>query len=78
MTVETLKEAIVGLPEEERHSLAAWINNLDYDGWDKEMAKDFSPGGRGVHLIEQVKREIAEGKARPTEEGFAQHRKRAR
>jgi hypothetical protein len=76
MTVETLKEAIIGLAEDERHSLAAWINELDYDAWDKEMAKDFSPEGRGAHLIEKVKREIAEGKARPMEEGFAQLRKR--
>jgi hypothetical protein len=78
MTVETLKEAIVGLPEKERHSLAAWINALDYDDWDKEMAKDFSPGGSGAQLVEQVKREIAAGKARPLEEGFAQRPKRGR
>jgi hypothetical protein len=76
MTVETLKEAIVGLPEEERHSLAAWINELDYDDWDKEMAADFSPRGRGAHLVEKVKREIAEDKARPIAEGFAKHRNR--
>jgi hypothetical protein len=56
MIVETLKEAIVRLPEEEWHSLAAWINEPDYDDWDKEMAKDFTPGGRGAHLIERVKR----------------------
>jgi hypothetical protein len=74
MTVETLKEAIVGLPDEERHSLAAWINELDYDDWDREMAKDFSPGGRGAHMIEKVRREIAEGKARPMEEGFPRPR----
>ncbi len=71
MTVETLKETINELPEDERHSLAAWLNGLDYDDWDKEMAKDFSPGGRGSHLVEMVKREIAEGKARPMQEGFA-------
>jgi hypothetical protein len=77
MTVEALKDAIVGLSEEERHSLAAGINGLDYDDWDKEMAKDFSPTGLGAHLVEKVKREIAEGKARPMEEGFAQRRKRS-
>ena len=73
--METLKEAINELPEEERHSLAAWLNGLDYDDWDKEMAKDFSPGGRGSHLVEMVKREIAEGKARPMQEGFAQRKR---
>jgi hypothetical protein len=78
MTVEALKDAIVGLSEVERHSLAAWINALDYDDWDQEMAKDFSPAGRGAHLVADIKREIAEGKARPMEEGFAEHRKRKR
>jgi hypothetical protein len=36
------------------------------------MVKDFSPGGRGAALAERVKRQIAEGKARPMEEGFAE------
>ena len=75
MTVEAIKEAIAGLPEEERHSLAVWLNELDYDEWDKEMVKDFSPGGRGYHLVEKVKKDIAEGKARPMEEGSAARRK---
>jgi hypothetical protein len=70
MTVEAIKEAIAGLPDEQRHSLAAWLNELDYDEWDKEMVKDFSPGGRGYHSVERVKRDIAQGKARPMDEGF--------
>ena len=72
MTVEAIKDAIAGLPADDRHSLAAWLNDLEYDAWDKEMAKDFSPGGRGMAWVEKVKRQIAEGKARPMEEGFAQ------
>ena len=71
MTVEAIKDAIAGLPVEERHSLAAWLNELEYDAWDREMVKDFSPGGRGAALVERVKRQIAEGKTRPMEEGFA-------
>jgi len=71
MTVDAIKDAIAGLPEEERHSLAAWLNDLEYDAWDREMVKDFTPGGRGMAWAEQVKRHIAEGKARPMEEGFA-------
>jgi hypothetical protein len=72
MTVEALKEAIVELPEDQRHSLSVWLNELDYDDWDKEMARDFSPGGRGMAWAEKVKREIAEGKALPLEEGLAE------
>jgi hypothetical protein len=75
MTVEAIKDAIAGLPEEDRHSLAVWLNEIDYDAWDKQMVKDFSPGGGGHHLVEKVKRDIAEGKARPMEEGFAARRK---
>ena len=70
MSLETLKSAIVDLPNEERHSLATWINGLDHDDWDQEMVRDFSPGGRGAHLVERVKLEIAEGKAHPVREGF--------
>ncbi|MGA3237498.1 MAG: hypothetical protein ABSG03_14470 [Bryobacteraceae bacterium] len=75
MTVEAIKEAIAGLPDKERHSLAAWLNELDYDEWDKEMVKDFSPGGRGYHLVDRVKRDIAQGKTRLMDEGFAARRK---
>ena len=75
MTVEGIKAAIAELPEDERHSLALWLNSLDYDEWDQEMVKDFSPGGRGHHLVETVKRDTGAGKARPMEEGFAKRRK---
>lgn len=72
MTLEAIKEAVAGLPEEERHSLALWLNELEYDAWDKQMVKDFSPGGRGMALVEKVKREIAEGKTMALEEAFSQ------
>ena len=73
--MEAIKAAITELPEDERHSLVTWLNELDYDEWDKEMVKDFSPGGCGYHLVERVKREVATGKARPMEEGFEARRK---
>ena len=72
MTVEAIKEAIADLPAEEKVSLAAWLNLQTMDDWDKQMEQDFSPGGRGMAFVEQVQREIAEGKARPMEEGFAE------
>jgi hypothetical protein len=74
MTVNALKEAIGALPEEERRSLASWLNELDYDGWDRQMVKDFSPGGRGAALVEKVRRQIAEGKVTPLADGLAQAR----
>jgi hypothetical protein len=65
MTVEAIKEAIVGLPEHERATLAAWLIEREYDAWDRQMAKDFSPGGRGHHLAEKVKQQIASGEFTP-------------
>ena len=71
MTVEAIKDAIAGLPEDDRHSLAAWLNDLEYDASDWEMVKDFTAGGGGMAWAERVKRQMAEGNARPMEEGFA-------
>ena len=72
MTVDAIKEAIAGLADNDRHALAAWLNELEYDEWDKQMATDFSLEGRGQALIEKVKREIDEERAIPFEEGRAQ------
>lgn len=69
MSVDAIKEAIVALPQEERHALASWLNQLEYDAWDKQMVRDFSPGGRGLALIESVKHEIAAGKTTLLQEG---------
>ena len=71
MTVETIKDALMALPKDERHTTAVSLNELDYDEWDREMARDFSSGGRGTAWAERVEREIAEGKALPLSEGLA-------
>ena len=72
MTVETIKNAIAGLAEEDCHSLAVWLNDLDYDAWDRRMVEDFTSGGRGAAWAERVKRQMAEGRARPMGEGFSE------
>lgn len=74
MTVEAIKDAIAGLRDDERHSLAAWIQELDYDAWDRQMVKDFSPGGRGAHIVERVKADIAAGKFRPVDDLCAERK----
>ncbi|HEX7361220.1 MAG TPA: hypothetical protein VF283_12085 [Bryobacteraceae bacterium] len=78
MTVDAIKEAIAQLPEYERHSLAAWVNELDYDAWDRQMAADFSPGGRGMMLVERVEREVVQGTAVPFQQGMEQAKSRPR
>lgn len=69
MGVEAIKKAISDLPEDQKFALAAWLNEQTMDHWDKEMQRDFSPGGRAYHLVEEVKAEIRAGKFRPMPEG---------
>lgn len=69
LSVEAIKEAIAGLPEQEKAALAAWLNAQTMDEWDREMQRDFSDGGRGEHLVEKVRAEIRAGHFRPFSEG---------
>lgn len=74
MTMESLKAEIVALPDEERHSLAVWLNGLNDDDWDREMMRDLALGGQGSGLLERVRADISAGKFRPIEE-FCERRK---
>jgi hypothetical protein len=69
MTVEAIKEAISELPPDDQLALASWLNTQTMDEWDREMARDFTPGGRGYHVVERVKADIRAGKSRPMSEG---------
>lgn len=77
-TVDALKQAIAALPKDEQVKLACWLNSETMDDWDREMQRDFSPGGRGYHLIAEIEREVATGQPRPIEEGFAMPRRESR
>jgi len=76
MTVETIQEAIKQLPESERRRLADWLEELEAQDWDAQIERDFSPGGPGTPFLEEVKREIAEGKTQTFEEGLRQFKSR--
>lgn len=65
MTLESIKQAIGELSEEERHTLAAWLNDASMDDWDREMRADFSSSGRGAHLGPEIEAEIDAGRFRP-------------
>ena len=75
MTVEAIKESIVHLPEPERRQLTQWFDDFKEDEWDRQMEKDFSPGGRGMAWCESVEADIAAGKFTSLEEGFRLRRK---
>ena len=68
MTLEALKQAIAELPAEEKAALATCLNEQEMDEWDRQMQKDFSPGGRGMRVVETVKADIRAGKFRPMDE----------
>jgi hypothetical protein len=69
MTIEALKAAIAHLPSEDRTALAAWIIEQDMKSWDEQIEKDFSPGGKGMAMLDEVKADIRTGKFKPFEEG---------
>ena len=75
MTVEGIQAAIEQLSDSDRRKLADWFEEMEEQEWDKQVEQDFSPGGRGMPLLAELERELAEGKTRPMEEGFAERRK---
>ena len=76
--MEAIKEAIEHLPPEEQTVLARWLSERDWKALDEQIERDLSTGGRGMPLLDEVEREIAEGKTLPMEEGFAERRKSRR
>ena len=71
MTIEAIKDAITGLPEDAQVALVSWLNLQTMDTWDREMQNDFSPAGRGHHLVEKVKGQIRAGMFRSMSEDEA-------
>ena len=65
MTVEDIKAAIEQLPEPERLELADWFDAMKNRAWNAEMERDFSPGGRGMRLLEEVEADVREGRSSP-------------
>ena len=73
--MDSIKDAIELLPPEDQAILASWLSERDWTAWDAQIERDFSPGGRGIPLLAELEEEIAEGRTRPIEEGFAERRK---
>jgi len=72
MTLQAIKQAIGELPEEEKTSLVAWLNEQDAKAWDKQIDDDFSEGGAGLALLETWDAEIKARRSVPLEEFLAQ------
>ncbi len=65
MTLSAIKEAIQKLSDDERAALASWLANTDRQAWDAQIAKDFSPGGAGMDLLDDVDAQIEKGNFKP-------------
>ncbi len=76
MTMEAIKAAIAGLPGPDRRDLVEWLDELEERAWDEEIRRDSAPGRGGAVLADEALRAVAEGKARPIEEGFVGRRNR--
>ena len=61
MSLTELKKAIQKLPDEDKAALASWLAELDRQAWDVQITQDFSPGGPGMKLLEEVDAEIDRG-----------------
>jgi len=59
MTLEAIKEAVVHLSEAEREQFAYWFEELAEEAWDKEIERDFAPGGRGSVSLEAFRAVVA-------------------
>ena len=66
--VEKIAEQVKALPEDQREEFLSWLAEFELehsDEWDEEIARDSQPGGRLEHVLERVRRDIAEGRTKP-------------
>lgn len=70
--MKTIKEAIEHLPAEDQTELWRWFDDRQQAAWDAEIESDFSPGGRGMFLLEEAKGDLAAGRTKPLDEFLAE------
>jgi hypothetical protein len=74
MELADIQRAIEQLPKDQQAELAAWLAERDQSEWEAEFERDFSPGGAGRSLVEEMKAEARAGKFRPFEQERRQNR----
>jgi hypothetical protein len=63
--VEEIKAAIEQLSPEERCELAALLNPIEDDDWDREMKRGAEPDGKLNRIKEAANKEYKQGKSLP-------------
>ena len=76
MSIDALKDEILKLSEADQAELRAWLLHQEWDDWDRQMAEDFAPGGRGEHLLRQAEEDFRTGATTPLAEGLRKHKGR--
>jgi hypothetical protein len=74
MDLAEIQNAIEALPKDQQTALAVWLADRYQAEWDAEIERDFSHGGAGVMLLEEMKADARAGKFRPFEQGRSQQR----
>jgi hypothetical protein len=65
MSLAEIKDAVAELTPQELAELAAFIQAQDSLAWDREIEKDFSPGGKHQALLAEIDAAIDAGDATP-------------
>lgn len=61
MSLSEIEKAVDELPPNELAKLAAYVARRDKLAWDRELEKDFSPGGKHEKVLEKIDAEIDAG-----------------
>lgn len=65
MDLAEIQKAIETLPSEQRTALLDWLADRDRQEWDAQIENDFSPGGAGTAILDDVKEHIRRGESIP-------------
>ncbi|MGA2184489.1 MAG: hypothetical protein ABSH47_15815 [Bryobacteraceae bacterium] len=63
MDMADIQRAIETLPVEQQTALLDWLAGRDRLQWDREIERDFSPGGLGMNLFDHVKAQAQRGES---------------
>jgi hypothetical protein len=65
MDIVDIQHEIEALSIEQQAALLDWLTERDRVQWDREIERDFSPGGRGADLLDHVKERVSRGESTP-------------
>lgn len=64
MSVTEIKSGIARLPEADLADLAQWVEELQADAWDRQIARDVK-AGRFEAIFQRVEEQAETGQCRP-------------